>query len=418
MPSFVQTQQYESSSESDDTMDQQNVQEKTKIKLNFDWIRDKCFSNDTDAQIAIKREEQWSRYFTSKVQDGVKVHYRCNKVKFRGTQCNAAIYLFYPHNSDEVILFRANNEHNHTDSSKRYFFSEEMKQNIQELFDMRLKPKKIYEVLEEKNFMITRNQVNNYLTQLRKQKFGPSSLSLGELESWCQEKHTVPQSDDEPFVVSFHIHYEDDSDDDDEDVVDDVVGTSDCDRKFHPFGLAVCTDEKEPEFEFIFKSISDGVNRITGSAFTPEVLIADESGAIRNAFQKFFNKDKMVMCWSRMRRNVEKKLKSLKIDSKKTKEILDDIETLQLCESETVFRNASSLFLKQWNKTEQEFTQYFEKEWLTVLDSWYEGYNGAFTPSTNNQLEATNKVIKDEHTFRERHALSRFLTVASDIVNK
>ncbi|CAF2971765.1 unnamed protein product [Rotaria sp. Silwood2] len=221
MPSFVQTQQYESSSESDDTMDQQNVQEKTKIKLNFDWIRDKCFSNDTDAQMAIKREEQWSRYFTSKVQDGVKVHYRCNKVKFRGTQCNAAIYLFYPHNSDEVILFRANNEHNHTDSSKRYFFSEEMKQNIQELFDMRLKPKKIYEVLEEKNFMITRNQVNNYLTQLRKQKFGPSSLSLGELESWCQEKHTVPQSDDEPFVVSFHIHYEDDSDDDDEDVVDD-----------------------------------------------------------------------------------------------------------------------------------------------------------------------------------------------------
>ncbi|CAF3873774.1 unnamed protein product [Rotaria sp. Silwood1] len=457
MPNFVQTQQYESSSESDDTMDQQNVQEKTKIKRNFDWIRDKCFSNDTDAQIAIKREEQWSRYFTNKVQDGVKVHYRCNKVKFRGTQCNAAIYLFYPHNSDEVILFRANNEHNHTDSSKRYFFSEEMKQNIQELFDMRLKPKKIYEVLEEKNFKITRNQVNNYLTQLRKQKFGPSSLSLGELESWCQEKHTVPQSDDESFVVSFHIHYEDDSDDDDEDVVDDgnkfrfflsskrllqiasistklhadatyklnwqgfpvlVVGTSDCDRKFHPFGLAVCTDEKEPEFEFIFKSISDGVNRITGSAFTPEVLIADGSGAIRNAFQKFFNRDKMVMCWSHMRRNVEKKLKSLKIDSKKTKEILDDIETLQLCESETVFRNVSSLFLKQWNKTEKEFTEYFENEWLTVLDSWYEGYNGAFTPSTNNQLEATNKVIKDEHTFRERHTLSRFLTVASDIVNK
>ncbi|CAF1398908.1 unnamed protein product, partial [Rotaria sp. Silwood1] len=116
MPNFVQTQQYESSSEFDDTMDQQNVQEKTKIERNVDWIRDKCFSNDTDAQIAIKREEQWSRYFTNKVQDGVKVHYRCNKVKFRGTQCNAAIYLFYPHNSDEVILFRANNEHNHTDS--------------------------------------------------------------------------------------------------------------------------------------------------------------------------------------------------------------------------------------------------------------------------------------------------------------
>ncbi|CAF4920370.1 unnamed protein product [Rotaria socialis] len=104
MPNFVQTQQYESSSESDDTMDQQNVPEKTKIK-------------------PIKREEQWSRYFTNKVQDGVKVQYRCNNVKFCGTQCNAVIYLFYPHNSDEVILFRANNEHNIL---------------IQELFDMRL----------------------------------------------------------------------------------------------------------------------------------------------------------------------------------------------------------------------------------------------------------------------------------------
>jgi hypothetical protein len=89
-----------------------------------------------------------------------------------------------------------------------------------------------------------------------------------------------------------------------------------------------------------------------------------------------------------MRRNVEKKLKSLRTNSKKIKKILDDI------------------------------TEYFENEWLTVLDSWYEGYNGAFTPSTNNQLEATNKVIKDERTFRERHTLSRFLTVASDIVNK
>jgi hypothetical protein len=41
MPNFVQTQQYESSSESDDTMDQRNVQEKKRVKCNFDWIRDK-----------------------------------------------------------------------------------------------------------------------------------------------------------------------------------------------------------------------------------------------------------------------------------------------------------------------------------------------------------------------------------------
>ena len=83
-----------------------------------------------------------------------------------------------------------------------------------------------------------------------------------------------------------------------------------------------------------------------------------------------------------------------------------------------VFRNASLLFMNKWKNREKDFAEYFENEWLISLDSWYDGYNSTFTQSTNNQLEATNKVIKDEHTFRERHTLSRFLTVANDIVNK
>ena len=223
---------------------------------------------------------------------------------------------------------------------------------------MRSKPKKIYEVLEEQNFKITRTQMNNYLTQLRKQNFEPSTLSLGELQSWYQSKLTVPQSEDEPFVFGFHIRYEDDSDDDDNDVVDDgnkfrfllssnrllqiasistklhanatyklnchgfpvlLLDTSDCDRKFHPFGLAICSDEKESGFTFIFKRISDGVQRITASDFTPEVLIADGSGAIRSAFQKLFNNDRMVMCWSHMRGNVKKKTKGFENRCKKKK---------------------------------------------------------------------------------------------------
>ncbi len=85
--------------------------------------------------------------------------------------------------------------------------------------------------------------------------------------------------------------------------------------------------------------------------------------------------------------------------------------------SSAILRCASLLFLKKWNKTETEFTDYFENEWLTLFDSWYEG-NSNFAPSTNNSLKATNKVIKDEHTFRERHPLVRFLKVANDTVSK
>jgi len=269
-------------------------------------------------------------------------------------------------------LFRAKNEHDRTNSTRCNFFSVEAKKNIKELFYLKLKPKKIYEALQERNFKITVNQVHNYLTQLRKQKFDPTTLSLEEVDSWCQEKSTIPQSEDETFIVSFYVHYEDDTNDDDEDVIDDgnkfrffmstkrllkiaststnlhadatyksiwqgfsvlVVETSDYGRKFHPFELAVCSDEKQQDFEFIFKSISADVERTIESNFTPEVLVVDGSGAIRNDFMKRFNTDKMVMCWGHMCRNVEKKLKSLKVGTIRN-EILDDVEKLQLCESE------------------------------------------------------------------------------------
>lgn len=41
-----------------------------------------------------------------------------------------------------------------------------------------------------------------------------------------------------------------------------------------------------------------------------------------------------------------------------------------------------------------------------------------YVPSTNNALEATNRVIKDEDTIRERLPLSRFTIVVFEIVNK
>ncbi len=59
---------------------------------------------------------------------------------------------------------------------------------------------------------------------------------------------------------------------------------------------------------------------------------------------------------------------------------------------------------------------YFDNEWVKSNGGWYEGIQ-LYTPSTNNALEATNKVIKDDEAFRERHVLSRFLTIISNIIN-
>jgi len=76
MANFIQTQQYESSSGSEDEMeiDQQIVQKKTVVRRSIDWIEDKSFSDDASAQMAIKQEEQWSRYYTNRIHDGIKVH--------------------------------------------------------------------------------------------------------------------------------------------------------------------------------------------------------------------------------------------------------------------------------------------------------------------------------------------------------
>jgi hypothetical protein len=55
MANFAATQQYESSSESDDAMeaDQQAIQKETTIRRKFDWVEEESFSDDAEAQIAI-----------------------------------------------------------------------------------------------------------------------------------------------------------------------------------------------------------------------------------------------------------------------------------------------------------------------------------------------------------------------------
>jgi hypothetical protein len=95
---------------------------------------------------------------------------------------------------------------------------------------------------------------------------------------------------------------------------------------------------------------------------------------------------------------------------------MDDIYTLQLSKNKHVFDIATKLFLKKW-KSEERFIEYFSVEWLGSKNGWYECVQ-IYVPSTNNALEATNRVINDGDTIRERLVLSRFTVVVFSIVNK
>jgi hypothetical protein len=40
-----------------------------------------------------------------------------------------------------------------------------------------------------------------------------------------------------------------------------IVGTSDMDNKFHPLGMAVCSNEEATDFSFIFESLQIGIKK-------------------------------------------------------------------------------------------------------------------------------------------------------------
>lgn len=58
----------------------------------------------------------------------------------------------------------------------------------------------------------------------------------------------------------------------------------------------------------------------------------------------------------------------------------------------------------------EDFVEYFNEEWLFKSRNWFESA-ATLLPSTNNALEASNNVIKREHSFRNRFDLDCFKVV-------
>lgn len=194
-----------------------------------------------------------------------------------------------------------------------------------------------------------------------------------------------------------------------------VVGTTDMNRQFHYFGVCVSTHEREGDFQFIFKSLKEEVLLLYKEIISFEVMICDAAQAIGNAFHQVFGEDKIVvMCWAHMRRNVVKKIEKL-IPKEIQKNIVQDIDTLQLAKSSKIFDKAVNLFFEKY-KAEVNFLKYFKEEWLDQHRYWYEGVREK-TPSTNNALESCNNVIKKESTLRERLPLATFKVILLEMVN-
>ncbi|CAK1542642.1 unnamed protein product [Leptosia nina] len=198
----------------------------------------------------------------------------CNKVPRKGVQCAAEIYLLFEADTEAVLLYSTDCEHNHDSVKKNYHYGicDETKSEINKLYDLHLKPKSILENLKKNSELKipTKRQLYNYLADRRRIKYGPSTISQGELEKWIVNHTNVPDNENEVFVIAYYIL---ESDPPSFRIVLStknflkqcisadilhadatyksiwqgypvlIVGTTDNNRKFHPICLTVSTNE-------------------------------------------------------------------------------------------------------------------------------------------------------------------------------
>ena len=357
------------------------------------------------------------------------------------------MYILHPSDGTVSRLYRAHEDHSNHGGNVPRGISAPIKVIILQLFkDGIRKPKEIMRVLEEKGEKVpSKSQLGNHLVYVRKIVLGDTTISFGELEAWAKSKELIPEDPDIPFATSFEgsANLGDDSNyfrlalttsrlasiaGKSKLVQSDatyklvyqgfpilITGTTDAARKFHPSVLAVTTTETEGDFSFLFLALSGAVQKTTGKLFEPDILVADAAAAITNGFTASFGKEpRRVHCWFHVIHNVDKKLFIIR-DVERRKEMRQDIVQLQTCTDESQFSCGVNLFETKWENEEPDFLNYFKANWLNHNRNWYEGFS-LKTPSTNNGIEAVNRTLKKENTLRERLPLSRFLTVAENIV--
>lgn len=101
-------------------------------------------------------------------------------------------------------------------------------------------------------------------------------------------------------------------------------------------------------------------------------------------------------------------------DNNDDKQLLSDIEKLQVSYSSKLFKFNYELFVNKWKAKKNikidEFLDYFETEWINSTNrGWYEGFTDGLIPSTTNGLESKNGKIKDVYTIRSRMDIGPFL---------
>ncbi|OAF65710.1 hypothetical protein A3Q56_06535 [Intoshia linei] len=172
----------------------------------------------------------------------------------------------------------------HDHSGISHGINVEIKSAIKDIYNEGYtKSKEIGHILRARNIEVPESRkISNYLNQLKLDKYGPCNININNVITYCESRKSVSFNFDTVYIVNYVVN--------EKQIriffttkrllitVSDeiyiqvnatykliwqgysvlVAGTSDMNRRFHPVGLAVTTEEKTEDYEFLFKSIKLG----------------------------------------------------------------------------------------------------------------------------------------------------------------
>ncbi|OAF69042.1 hypothetical protein A3Q56_03209 [Intoshia linei] len=386
-------------------------------------------------------KKDWSIRNNKNSRQGLKLYHRCIYFKKSNTnKCEAEMMAHYVSNNDFILIYTLKDHSNHSDEKVRGL-SNAQKKYIMELYNIGCnKPKQLITAFKQNHDLKAPpiSQVRNYLVKIKSEKLHSYYISLAELIGKCELlKYSEIADQDTPYVLDYKVNIPEKSfilvmttkrlinlpsycsnfhaDATYKLVWNDfsvfIVGFTDYNRIFHPISICISSEETEECFKFFFTLLNERCPNLD-----PKYIISDVSSAIRNAAHEVWPNSLWVMSWYHVVINIDKKLKSVLNNEKRTC-IRNDIHDLQLSPNLSNFKTACSLFLKKYENDEESrlFMTYFNEQWLTQKNSWYEGFS-VHTSSTNNELKSINLQIKREGAFRERLPLDKFLSVICNII--
>jgi hypothetical protein len=323
----------------------------------------------------------------------------------------------------------------HSDNEKERIergIPENLRTKLLSLYNAGVKPASLISSFRKEGIILEKQQLNNFLKNEKKKKLGSKAFCLKDLIDYAETKKSVPDDINEVFVVDYeyktepriefriflstkklisftkfskHVLADATYKVTDEGYPSLTCGTTDKNKNFHPFGIALTMHETGDDFEFLFNSLKTASLKILGEDYSPNILIADNAAAITNGFSAVFDLFSRVNCWAHAIRNIDKYLNTLKHKPELRLKLRSDIVNLQLSSTSSLFNKGKSLFLKKYeNYTDSSvvsFLTYLKDNWFKEdQNKWYEGYLPGLPSHTNNiesfhlnSLKSKDKIV-------------------------